>query len=486
VKSELFVSRFGGRTWAVLREDGITVELRVDDDQSESVVGRLMKGRVAKVLPGMQAAFIDIGLEKDAFLHIKDLHLPGDSRAGSGPIQDRLKPGRELLVQIERDSMRSKGVRVSCQVTLPGRYLVHMPHSSLRSVSRKVRDENERSRLKQIVRDLPLEGGFIVRTAGMGAEEEAFQADAAWLAAIWTQISEEYETARTPAVIHQELDMLLRLLRGAPRDGFETIWVDREEDYERAVEYLRNLDPAMASKVRLHIEEPSLFEAHELDTDIAKALHARVWLKSGGYIVIEPTEALVSIDVNTGKYVGKRRPEETILRTNLEAAAEIGRQLRLRDLGGIIVVDFIDMEKSESRRKVIEAMQESLRSDRARTKVVGISELGLLQLTRKRTRSGPGRLLTRDCPSCGGLGRIRQQATVAYEVIREISHMKTILGPRQFTVRAHPDVLDAILLELQNDPAQSGDEVLKKVRLEGDGAMSPDTYDVMSTSAVGN
>jgi len=379
--------------------------------------------------------------------------------------------------------MRSKGVRVSCQVTLPGRYLVHMPHSTLRGVSRKVRDENERTRLKQIVQELPWEGGFIVRTAGMDAEPEAFQADAAWLAAIWKRICQEYEAARTPAVIHDELDLLLRLLRGAPRDGFETIWVDREEDYDRAVEYLRNLDPAMASKVRLHVEQRSLFEAHGLDAEIAKVLLPKVWLKSGGYLVIEPTEALISIDVNTGKFVGKSRPQETILRTNLEAAAEIGRQLRLRDLGGIIVVDFIDMDSAASRRKVIEAVQESLRTDRARTKVVGISELGLLQLTRKRTRSGPGRLLTRECPSCGGRGRIRQQATVAHEVIREISDMKEVLGPRLFTVRAHPDVLDAILLAIQNDPAQSGEEALKKVRLEVDGAMSPDTYDVMSTTA---
>ncbi len=485
MKSELFVSRLGGRTWALLLEDGDAVEFRVDDGRAEGVVGRLVKGRVTKVLPGMQAAFLDIGMEKDAFLHVSDLVLPagrGDAEtAGEAPIQDRVKPGRDLLVQIIRDAIRSKGARVTSRISLPGRYLVYMPHSSLRGVSRKVANEEERVRLKQVAASLKPPGGFIVRTAGVEAGEEALRADAAWLAATWKKIQDDYETARTPSVIHPELDLLLRLLRGAPRDGFDAIYVDREEDYDRAVEYLRPLDPAMAAHVRLFAGAESMFESFGLDTEIEKALRPRVWLKSGGYLVIEPTEALVSIDVNTGKFVGKKRPQETILRTNLEAAAEIGRQLRLRDLGGIIVVDFIDMNRDESRRKVIAALQDALRKDRARTKVVGISELGLLQLTRKRTRPGVGRLLTRECPACSGRGRIRKPELVVADMIREVRRIQASVGAEEFTVRAHPDLLDELLLEMQSDPGEPGREMLNRVRMEPDAGMGPDAFDVMST-----
>ena len=504
MKSELFVSRFAGRTWSVLREAGETVELRVDDGQSEGLVGRLVKGRVSKVLPGIQSAFLDIGLDRDAFLHVADLLLPGEivtvdpaggedladlqavrtvlrRRAGSrAPIQDRLKAGRELLVQIERDAIRSKGARVSCHITLPGRYLVYLPQTGIRAVSRRIREGGERERLGEIVKSLPQQGGFIVRTAGAGAGEEAFRADAEWLASTWKDVGRETDRAVAPATIHQELDLLLRLLRSAPRDGFETIWVDREEDYTRAVEYLGQLDPAMAARVRLHAGEVSLFESHGFDEEIERAMRPRVWLKSGGYLVIEPTEALVSIDVNTGKYVGKSRPEETILKTNLEAAAAIGRQLRLRDLGGIVVVDFIDMEKEENRRQVSEALVVALKSDPARTKVGGVGEFGLLQLTRKRTRSGFARILTRSCPRCAGLGRVRRSETVAAEAIEEIRRIGGELGSGRFLVRAHPDVAESILLELQSGTGPVNALVPDRIEIREDDSLNPEVYELVA------
>ncbi len=504
MKSELFVSRFAGRTWAVLREAGDVAELRVDDGQPEGLVGRLVKGKVTKVLPGIQSAFLDIGLDRDAFLHVADLLLPGETgfvdpsgdedladlqavrtvlrrRGGSAvPIQDRLKVGRELLVQIERESIRSKGARVSCHITLPGRYLVYLPQTGIRAVSRRIRVASERERLGAIVKALPQPGGFIVRTAGAGAGEAAFQADAEWLAATWKEVLDETGRAAAPATIHDELDLLLRLLRSAPRDGFETIWVDREVDYSRAVDYLRNLDPAMASRVRLHAGDHSLFEAHGLDEEIDRAMRPRVWLKSGGYLVIEPTEALVSIDVNTGKYVGKSRPEETILKTNLEAAAVIGRQLRLRDLGGIIVIDFIDMESPESRRKVTEALIEALKSDPARTKVGGLGEFGLLQLTRKRTRSAFARLLTRPCPRCAGLGRVRRSETVAAEAIEEILRIGVGLSSGRFVVRAHPDVAESILLELQSGSGPVNDLIPDRIEVREDDSLNPEVYELVA------
>lgn len=504
MKSELFVSRFAGRTWSVLREAGEAVELRVDDGQPEGLVGRLVKGRVTKVLPGIQSAFLDIGLDRDAFLHVADLLLPGETGSvdpagnedladlqavrtvlrrrdrGQAPIQDRLKAGRELLVQIERDAMGSKGARVSCHITLPGRYLVYLPQTSIRAVSRRIRDPGERERLGAIVKALPQSGGFIVRTAGAGAGEEAFQADAEWLAGTWKEVLEQTDRTAAPATIHQELDMLLTLLRSAPRDGFETIWVDRETDYHRAVNYLRNLDPAMASRVRLHVGEMSLFETHDLDEEIDRAMRPRVWMKSGGYLVIEPTEALVSIDVNTGKYVGKSRPEETILKTNMEAAAVIGRQLRLRDLGGIVVIDFIDMESEENRRNVTEALVAALKADPARTKVGGLGEFGLLQLTRKRTRSGFARLLTRSCPRCSGLGRVRRPETVAAEAIEEIQRIRGGFTSGRFVVRAHPDVAESILLELQSGTGPVNNLVPDRIEVREDDSLNPEVYELVA------
>ena len=504
MKSELLVSRFAGRTWSALREAGETVEFRVDDGQPEGLVGRLVKGRVTKVLPGIQSAFLDIGLERDAFLHVADLLLPGETGivdpagnedlsdlqavrsvlrrrdGGRAPIQDRLRAGRELLTQIERDSIGSKGARVSCHITLPGRYLVYLPQTSIRAVSRRIREAGERERLTGIVKALPQAGGFIVRTAGAGAGEEAFQADAEWLAGTWKGVLEETARAVAPATIHQELDLLLRLLRAAPRDGFETIWVDREEDYHRAVDYLRALDPSMASRVRLHVGDRSLFETHELDVEIERAMGPRVWLKSGGYLIIEPTEALVSIDVNTGKYVGKSRPEETILKTNLEAAAAIGRQLRLRDLGGIVVVDFIDMENEANRRKVTEALVTALKSDPARTKVGGLGEFGLLQLTRKRTRSGFANLLTRSCPRCAGLGRVRRAETVAAEAIEEIRRIGGGLASGRFMVRAHPDVAESILLELQAGGGPVDQLLPDRIEIREDGSLNPEVYELVA------
>lgn len=503
MRSELFVSRFAGRTWAVLREDGDAVELRVDDGQN-GIVGRLVKGRVTKVLPGIQSAFLDIGLDRDAFLHVADLLLPGETGviepagmedladlsavrtilrrrpADRVPIQDRLQAGRDLLVQIDRDAIGSKGARVSCHVALPGRFLVHLPQTAIRAVSRRIREAGERERLKTIVESIPMPGGFIVRTAGAGAGEEAFRADARWLADRWRRIEDEAGRGSAPAVIHQDLDLLLQLLRSAPREGFETIWVDREAEYSRAVDYLRNLDPAMAASVRLHTGDLPLFEAHGLDDVIERAMRPRVWLKSGGYLVIEPTEALVSIDVNTGKYVGGKHPEETILKTNLEAAAEIGRQLRLRDLGGIIVVDFIDMQRSESRHQVTEALPAALKSDPARTRIGGLSEFGLLQMTRKRTRSGFASLLTRSCPRCHGLGRIRRSEMVAAEAIQEIRRIGDGLVSGRFKIRAHPDVAESILLELQSVSQATDDLIPDRIEVQEDDSLTTDVYEVVA------
>jgi ribonuclease G len=519
MSSELLVSRLGGMTWAALRENGATVELRVEREGDRGAVGRIVKGRVTRVLPGIQSAFLDVGSGRDAFLYVGDLVLPGESpseppveadvdlaaagdddgeeseegedavREGSrprpaarmGPIEDRLKDGREILVQVAREGIGTKGARVTCFVALPGRYLVYMPQLAFRGISRKIGDADERSRLHAVLDALPASsGGFIVRTAGEGADESAFRADAAMLRAEWEAIQVRAAACHAPSVVHTELDLLLRLLRDAPREGLDRIVLDDPDYHDRAIAYLSALAPTLAGRVRLHAGPAPLLESHGIDQEIEKALRPKVWLRSGGYLVIQQTEALVSIDVNTGKFVGASRPEETVLRTNLEAAAEIARQLRLRDLGGIIVVDFIDMESPENRKQVLDALEEALRRDRARTKVVGLSELGLVQLTRKRTRPGVGASLTRSCPLCGGHGRVKAPETVAREALSEILRLLPGLEEQAVVVRVHPDTASALRLALETAGSLLEPALAVRVRVEEDPAVRPDRFDVLA------
>ncbi len=516
MSSELLVSRLGGMTWAALREDGATVELRVEREGDRGAVGRIVKGRVTRVLPGIQSAFLDVGSGRDAFLHVGDLVLPGErppepapgvdlelapaaddegedgevldrvashprSVARGGPIEDRLKQGREILVQVAREGIGTKGARVTCFIALPGRFLVYMPQLAFRGISRKITDPEERSRLRAVLEALPpLPGGFIVRTAGEAADGSAFRADAEMLRAEWEAIEARAARSPAPAVVHTELDLLLRLLRDAPREGLDRIVLDDPDHHDRAIAYLSALAPALAARVRLHSGPAPLLETHGIDQEIEKALRPKVWLKSGGYLVIQQTEALVSIDVNTGKFVGATRPEETVLRTNLEAAAEIGRQLRLRDLGGIIVVDFIDMDSPDNRKQVLAALEEALRRDRARTKVVGISELGLVQLTRKRTRPGVGASLTRSCPLCGGHGRVKAAETVAREALSEVLRLAPGLEEQAVIVRIHPDVASVLRLALETAGPLIEPSLAVRIRVEEDPSVRPDRFDVLA------
>jgi len=517
---ELFVSRFCGRTWAAVREEGSVVELHAEAIDSARSVGAVVKARVLKVLPGIQSAFVDIGQEKDAFLHVRDLMLPeegpgetgaeeageldlldGDDDEGTNgeldtgvpagaawrrrvirqaPIQDRLKEGRDILVQVVRDAIRSKGPRVSSYLTLPGRYLVYLPNLTMRGISRKIEDPEERERLRSIVRDLPGKGGFIVRTAGEGGRNTAFVADAEMLIATWKEISEKAGRLKAPAMAYRDLDVLRRQLRDAPREGYDLIMVDDETAYDRAVDYLRDLDPVMAANVRIHSGDTPLFHEYGIDQEIEKALRPRAWLKSGGYLIIEPTEALVSIDVNTGRYIGRDDMEQTVLRTNIEAATEIARQLRLRDLGGIIVIDFIDMGKDRSRREVLDTLTSALRRDRSRTKVVGIGELGLVELTRKRTRPALGSLLMRQCPWCSGTGRLKGPEWTGAEAIQEILRLLSTLEGKDVVVRAHPETVQAVTAGLQSHGLPDECRDPGRLKIEEDSSMRPDTFDVVA------
>jgi ribonuclease G len=453
-------------TRVAVQEAGLLTDLYLERHGRRSIVGSVYKGIVTNVLPGMQAAFVDIGLHKDAFLYAGDYtanleDVPAPLAAGDEdgddadvdldeaeprreprvPIEDVLRKGQEVLVQVSKESLGTKGARITSFISLPGRYLVYMPHSHHVGVSRRIRDERERDRLRAALRALPTPpGGFIVRTNGEGKGETEFLADVEFLARLWAQIQSRYERAQAPAVLHEEGDLTFRVVRDLLAPEVTEFLVDNREVYDKCLGYVETLVPALAERVKLYRERAPVFDALGIEKEIDKALRRRVWLKSGGYIVIDHTEALVSIDVNTGKYVGKRDFEQTVLKINLEAVGEVVRQIRLRDLGGIIIIDFIDMEVLEHREQVYRALKKALGDDKARTNVLEISELGLVEMTRKRVRQDLRALLSVACPTCRGAGVTKSDVTIASEIFRAVQARVAEAPTREVVVRAHPQV----------------------------------------------
>ena len=444
-----------------LLEDTTLVELHIERGRQRGIAGNVYKGKVVRVLPGMQAAFVDIGLEKAAFLHVSDMpgeeELPatltqeGDVEAAdvapvvardARPIEERLQKGQEVLVQVAKEPMGTKGARVTSHVSLPGRYLVCMPGTRHIGISRRIEDAAERERLRGIVEaEGTPDAGFIVRTACEGVTKREIHDDVRFLTRLWARVEKTAAAATAPALIHQDLDLVLRVVRDLFTSDVERLSVDAPEDYERVLEFVKGLMPRLASRVHLYEGVTPLFEQHGVETKIARALERRVWLKSGGYLIFDQTESLTTVDVNSGRYVGKKSQEETILRVNLEAAKQVVQQLRLRNIGGIIVIDFIDMEKAANRKKVSDALQEALRKDKARSNVLRISELGLVQMTRKRTRESLEQLLTSPCAHCGGTGRVRSVETIAYDALRRAFRESAAhANSARIALRVHPDV----------------------------------------------
>ena len=450
---------------AVLEDDRLT-EIFVERHRHRGMVGNVYKGRVTRVLPGMQAAFVDVGLERDAFLYVSDVAADveamedleiDDGRSediatahqqGSPSIDDLLKPGQEIIVQVVKDPLPNKGARISTHVTLPGRYLVLLPTVRHFGVSRRIEDDAERERLLGLLHQIPVAGGgLIVRTAGEGKGREEFESDLAYLSRLWEKIRHRASRASAPTLLHQDLDLALRVVRDLLRQDFSVLWVDGEDTYERIVEFLDQVQPGLVSKVKLFRQQATLFEQFGIEEQIEAALKSKVWLKSGGYIVINPTEALVAIDVNTGRFVGQNNLEETVLQTNLEAVQEIVRQIRLRDLGGIIVIDLIDMVEAAHREQVFASLESEIRKDRAKTKVLNISEFGLVEITRKRSRANLERLLTQPCPYCSGRGRIKSVATICLNLRKELLHQRGRIGNSEILLRVHPEISRALQQE---------------------------------------
>jgi ribonuclease G len=458
-------------TRLAVQDGNLLTELYVERADRRSIVGNVYKGVVTNVLPGMQAAFVDIGLSKDAFLYAGDYianlgaeeaappaddeaaeidegdgegdvdALPEPRRQAVAPIEEMLRKGQEVLVQVSKESLGTKGARVTSFVSIPGRYIVYMPQSRHVGVSRRIHDDAERDRLRAIVKGLPAQtGGFIVRTVAEGKGEEELAADIQFLSRLWAQVQARFESARAPSLLHAEMDVTFRVVRDLFSPEVEEFVVDSPAAHDKALEYATQLVPQLASRVKRWDKDQPIFDATGIEREIEKALRRRVWLKSGGYIVIDHTEALVAIDVNTGKYVGKRDFEETVLKINLEAATEVVRQIRLRDLGGIIIIDFIDMERAEHRDQVFKALRRALADDKARTNVLEISELGLVEMTRKRVRQSLQSLFCAPCPTCKGSGVVKSDATLSAEIFRKIQAQGGDSGGRDVVVRVHPEM----------------------------------------------
>ncbi|MDR0787848.1 MAG: Rne/Rng family ribonuclease [Gemmatimonadota bacterium] len=463
MKREILMNTTANETRVAILEDGDLVELMVERPDSNRLVGDIYLGRVEAVLPGIQAAFVDIGTEKAAFLHVSDVATEdgddddgeddssadpdpngGEGRGGSKypPIQDLVQKGQTLLVQVSKEPINTKGPRVTAHISLPGRFLVYMPQSDHVGVSRKIEDKEERARLRALAKSiLPKDsGGVIVRTVGEELTQETFERELKSLLGTWKQIQRRAARGRAPAPIHREAKLTKGIIRDLFSGKVDSLTIDDKAVYNEVRQYLDQVDPTLIDRVKLSEDPGPLFDRYEIEGRILEAFGRKVPLPSGGYIIIEPTEALVSIDVNTGRYTGKKDPEKTILKTNLDAAREIARQLRLRDIGGIIVCDFIDMESRQSREKVLQELRTYLARDRARTKAFQVSDLGIIEMTRQRVRPSLYQSQTRVCPCCNGTGRIFTPETVVRRIQRAVRRAGTDSRDRSMDIRVHPEI----------------------------------------------
>jgi ribonuclease G len=577
MNKEMVISSTPHETRVAILEDDQVVEVFIEREQSRGVVGNIYKGRVSKVLPGMQSAFVDLGLERDAFLYVTDVIDPtaeslededepvvqpvpeaalaalatqaegvaevaevseeaggddaidatgaiepldqpaaapvaepaagtpapaqdaqnGQRRGGrdrdrdrTAPevrIEDLLKEGQEVVVQVVKEPLGTKGARITSHISLPGRFLVYMPTVDHIGVSRKIESREERRRLRAIVQKFKeesgLPGGTIIRTAAVNRPDEDILSDLEYFKSVWTEVQRRKETQRPPCALYREESLVAKLLRDFLTDQFTAIRIDDETEYNRVVALMGRIMPAMAGRVKHYSKDYPIFDEYGVQGEIDKALRSKVWLKSGGYIVINQTEALVAIDVNTGRYVGKKtagRLEDTIVKTNLEAAKEISRQMRLRDLGGIIVLDFIDMEDKKNRQKVFAAMEQEMRRDRAPSKAVQVNDFGLVIVTRKRVKSSLERLLTEPCPYCSGTGTIKASPTICYDILTEVKKVAADLDGYSLVLRVNPEVARALKEEGRNVFKELEATVGRSVTVRSDEQLHHEQFDLMA------
>jgi ribonuclease G len=479
--SEILINVRPSETRVAYIENGVLNDLKIEQKMSPTLVGSVHRGKVLRVLPGMQAAFVDIGLDRAAFLYVGDVrpNLDGDGSellgsdilggdhthddvdggesglptvaldsADRPKIQELLTEGQWILVQVAKDPLGTKGARITTHISLPGRHVVYLPTLNHRGVSRRIEEGAERDRLRDIVNAIDPKGGVIVRTAGEGATEASLRNDLDYLNRLWQDVQKAYEKRTKPGLVHAEPDVELRALRDSLSEEVDRVIIDDEETHKKILAFLSQFMPRYKNKVSLYSDSRPLFDQYEIDLEISRSLERKIWLKSGGYIVIDEAEALVVIDVNTGRYVGKRDLEDTILKTNLEAVREIAHQLRIRNCGGIIIIDFIDMEKEAHREKILDSLREELVRDRAKTTVVAMSNLGLVEMTRKRIRPSLVKTLCEPCSHCDGKAYVKTKSTIAREIFRDLeregaaAHSQAVL-----VVHCHAEIGDHIYAE---------------------------------------
>ncbi len=493
MKKEIIVNVNHRVTRVAILENGDLVEIYIERPLQHRVVGNIYKGVVENVLPGMQAAFVDIGLERNAFLYVGDIYYneslgekvqPKSSPSSNAAIEKILKSGEELLVQVIKEPFGSKGARLSGQLTIPGRYLVLVPGMDYVGISRRIEDPEERSRLKKVAGGIrPENTGIIVRTVAEGAGEDKLNQDLQFLLRLWQRIQSRYQQKEAPAVLYQDLALPSRIARDLLTEEVDTFLVDERHEYEKIAENLEMTSPQHKRKLKYYQGSRPIFEKYGLESEIHKALENNVRLKSGGYLVIEETEALSVIDVNTGRYTGKKRLSETVLKTNLEAAREIARQIRLRDIGGIIVIDFIDMDSEGHRQKVLKELNQAIKSDRTRTFVVGLTGLGLVELTRKKVRQDLAAFLQQPCNYCSGTGRVLTPLVVSSRVERELEKHLPKEKAEAVLIETHPEVAALLIGTGGSNLKKLEEDVGKHLSIRGNDDVHQEKYRIVATGS---
>src|SRR4051794_5547237 len=504
----IVINADGPETRVALVEGGYLGELYIERKRERGIAGNIYKGRVERVLPGMQAAFVNIGLEKSAYLHVSDvrgtpddlkrLFAGGDAsasshgeedeeaadaaRVGSGArIEDLLKEGQEIVVQVTKEPISTKGARTTRYISLPGRHLVFMPTVDHVGISRRIGSDRERKRLREIVDSMrPPGSGFIVRTVADGVSERELRSDMEFLIKLWNEVVRRSEGARCPALIYNDLDLLLRTVRDLFTADVEKLIIDSRPEYDRVKKFISSFMPDFAGNIELYDGTDPIFDGFGIEIEIDRALERKVWLKSGGYLIVDEMEALTAIDVNTGRFVGKSSLEDTITKTNLEACREVAEQLRIRSIGGMIVVDFIDMDRPHNREKVTRAFNDYLRKDRAKAAVTRISELGLIEMTRKRTRESLLHTLTEPCSACEGKGYTKSRRTVSYELFRELRRQGDLVEGDTVLIEVHPDVAQVLATSDRQFLEDIEKRLQKRIIVKARGSFHVEDFEIRS------
>jgi len=469
-------------TRVAIIEQGVVQELHVERTANRGIVGNIYTGRVVRVLPGMQSAFIDVGLERTAFLHVADIWSDRQSGEAARPIEKILTEGQTLLVQVLKDPIGTKGARLSTQISIAGRLLVYLPQEKHIGISQRIEDEAEREALRErLTRLVPEDepGGFIVRTMAETASDDELAADIGYLRKLWGEIRNRATGAAPPCLLHEDLGLGHRVLRDLVDEETSRIVIDSRENFQKLSTFASLYSPKVLPLLEHYSGERPLFDLFNVEDEIQKALARRVELKSGGYLIIDQTEAMTTVDVNTGGFVGARNFDDTIFKTNLEASQAIARQLRLRNLGGIIIIDFIDMETPEHRDMVLEEFRKALARDHTKMSINGFTALGLVEMTRKRTRESLAHLLCESCPTCGGRGEVKTARTVCYEILRELVREARQFNAREFRVLAAPNVIDLFLDEESQSLAMLSDFIGKKISLHPEASYTQEQFDIV-------